>query len=160
MSEQTAAGGNVQTQPASQSTSLDLIAGCGSTSLVWRRLGLEKADVAQKRTVCKLCQKLVAAKDGLTTTVFRHLWTNLRTEYNEYETLRESAVRGRSKHATVPAQKHTLQTQQTLSPITEDMAPIQVVEKDGFKQLLSTFHPVSLKYVVSSNISKQQLIPC
>uniref|UniRef100_A0AAR2J935 BED-type domain-containing protein n=1 Tax=Pygocentrus nattereri TaxID=42514 RepID=A0AAR2J935_PYGNA len=148
------------TAPASQSTALDLIPRRGSSSLAWRWFGFEKTDVGQKTPICKLCKKAVAVKESSTTNLFHHLRTNHRKDYEEYEKLREIAVIDKPETTNVSGKTHTQQSlteafnkkvpynkkgsrwQEITDAVTyyiaKDMVPIQVVERDGFKQLLNT----------------------
>lgn len=58
ISEETAAVDEIQTPPASQSTSLDLIPRRGSTPLACRWFGFNKTDVVQKTAICFVRNRL------------------------------------------------------------------------------------------------------
>ena len=155
----------MDTPPADASTSEDLIPRRGSTSVAWKYFGFEKTDVTQKTVICKVCRKAVAAKSSSTTNLFHHLRTNHTKEYEECQKL-AAKEKPKSAKVTLPAAQHS---QQTLADsinrklpydkkstrwrdvtnaitnyIAKEMVPIQVVEREGFKQLVNTLDPRSV----------------
>ena len=152
----------MDTPPADAPTSEDLIPRRGSTSVAWKYFGFEKTDVTQKTVICKVCRKAVAAKSSSTTNLFHHLRTNHTKEYEECQKL-AAKEKPKSAKVTLPAAQHSQQTLEDsinrklpydkkstrwrdvtnaiTNYIAKEMVPIQVVEREGFKQLVNTLDP-------------------
>lgn len=142
----------------------ELVKKKGGSSVVWNWFGFRISDIDQQTTLCKLCRRVVAAKGGNTSNLFHHLKT---MHVREYETCTEMRKTDRAesrggahpKTRMAPIQqsikssfaagtsydKTSKRWKDITSAIThhiaKDMAPIQTVEKEGFRKLIQTLDP-------------------
>lgn len=134
----------------------------GGTSVIWLHFGFKKSDTEQKTVICKLCNKSVPSSDANTTNLFYHLKKTHEKEYIAIQKIRnkascetagasfekknyrqpkinESLARGTPYEKT--SQRHKQITSAISSYICKGMAPIYVVEKESFRNLVKVLDP-------------------
>ena len=132
-----------------------------SGSVIWQWFGYRKEDVEQKTIICKQCRKTIATKASSTTNLFHHLKSHpLQNEECQKQRMAQSPSTSNQTHKqpaqkqmtlassfskAVPYEKKSQKWKEITAAVThyiaKDMAPISVVEKPGFKNLVKTLDP-------------------
>ncbi|KAF3833113.1 hypothetical protein F7725_026778 [Dissostichus mawsoni] len=129
-------------------------------SVIWRWFGYHKDDVSQTTVICKICSKSVAAKGSSTSNLFQHLKIHHPLQNEECVKLRMSIsgptqtpkqpakiqmTLASSFSKSVPYDKKSSKWIEITAAVTQyiakDMAPVSVVEKPGFQNLVKTLDP-------------------
>lgn len=148
----------------------------GGTSVIWLQFGFKTSDTEQKEVICKLCNKTIPAPDANTSNLFYHLKKVHEQEYIRIQQIRskqrgETAGASSEKKYSQPkikqslaqctpyektSQHHKQITGAILHYICKGMAPVYVVEKDSFRDLVKVLDP---RYVMPSrkHFSKVEL---
>ena len=148
----------------------------GGSSVVWLHFRFKPSDTEQTQPICKLCDKVVPAPDANTSNLFYHLKKNHEEEHGQLQLLRSKQTRdgtagGSGKKYSQPklkeafaqgtqyektSQRHKQITGAISRYICKGMAPVYVVEKDSFRDLIHTLDP---RYVMPSrkHFSKVEL---
>lgn len=146
----------------------------GGTSVIWMRFGFKTSDTEQKEAICKLCNKIIPAPDANTSNLFYHLKRVHEHEYTTIQQIRSKQSGGSSeKKYSQPkikqslaqcspyertSQRHKQITRAISNYICKGMAPVYIVQKDSFRELVKVLDP---RYVMPSrkHFSKVEL-PC
>ncbi len=158
--------GHEETEAATQhdEEEEELVPKKGAPSVVWNFFGFRKSDNEQKAILCKACRATVVAGGGNTSNLFHHLKMKHAKQYYESQKMRGAPAASKTKAAPLvqkslaesfakgtPYDKTSRRwreiTQAITTHICKDMVPIYVVEKPGFRELLSTLDP---RYVMPS----------
>lgn len=134
----------------------------GGTSVIWLHFGFKRSDTEQKTAICKLCNKTIPAPDANTTNVFYHLKKVHEKEYTRVQKIwdkpscgtagascekknysqpkiKQSFAQGTPYEKT--SQRHKQITCAISHYICKDMAPVYIVEKDSFRDLVKVLDP-------------------
>ncbi|KAL4006671.1 tripartite motif-containing protein 66 [Sarotherodon galilaeus] len=152
-----------QTETATQAAQEEaLLPKRGGTSVIWLHFGFNSTDTEQKTPICKLCYKTIPAPDGKTTNLFYHLQKAHEKEYSRIQKIRAKPSCGTTgaiwekKNYSQPkiqqsfaqgtpyektSQRHKQITEAISRYICKGMAPVYVVEKDSFRDLVKVLDP-------------------
>ncbi|KAL4006664.1 vitamin D 25-hydroxylase [Sarotherodon galilaeus] len=152
-----------QTETATQAAQEEaLLPKRGGTSVIWLHFGFNSTDTEQKTPICKLCYKTIPAPDGNTTNLFYHLQKAHEKEYSRIQKIRAKPSCGTTgaiwekKNYSQPkiqqsfaqgtpyektSQRHKQITEAISRYICKGMAPVYVVEKDSFRDLVKVLDP-------------------
>ena len=138
---------------------IDLASKPNTTSAVWNYFGIKTDSLGnpltsqREKPVCKLCQKLIPAKGSNTSNLFKHLENNHPEEFAEARRASKGHVKQPTRQPTIkeaidrlkpyPANSSRAQelNRAVASFIASEMQPYQVVEKPGFKKMISKLDP-------------------
>ncbi|XP_030012474.1 zinc finger BED domain-containing protein 1-like [Sphaeramia orbicularis] len=134
----------------------------GGTSVIWIHFGFKRSDTEQKTAICKLCYKTIPAPDANTTNLFYRLKKVHEKEYIRIQKIRAKPSCGTAgascekKNYSQPkikqsfaqgtpyektSQRHKQITCAISRYICKGMAPVHVVEKDSFRDLVKVLDP-------------------
>ncbi|KAL4006660.1 nucleobindin [Sarotherodon galilaeus] len=152
-----------QTETATQAAQEEaLLPKRGGTSVIWLHFGFNSTDTEQKTPICKLCYKTIPAPHGNTTNLFYHLQKAHEKEYSRIQKIRAKPSCGTTgaiwekKNYSQPkiqqsfaqgtpyektSQRHKQITEAISRYICKGMAPVYVVEKDSFRDLVKVLDP-------------------
>lgn len=172
----TAAVTESETVARSQTQQTPLLPKRGGSSVVWLYFGFQPSDKEQTQPICKLCSKAVPAADANTSGLFYHLKKNHEQEHGKLQPLRSKQTRDENTGSTgkkfsqpklkeafaqgsqyeKTSQRHKQITGAISRYICKGMAPVYIVEKDSFRDLVRTLDP---RYVMPSrkHFSKVEL---
>lgn len=139
----------------------ELVKKVGATSVIWEWFGFRVSDTKQEDIICKVCRASVTARQGNTSNLFYHLRTKHVVEY-EASQRRQRDIGGKRAHPSEEIGK-TKAKQQSIAQafskgtpydrknkrwiditrsitthLCRDMVPFQVVERQGFKDMVKT----------------------
>jgi len=136
----------------------DLVAKKGATAFIWNFFGVRDGAKEKDKAICRLCHKTVLASGGNTSNLTSHLYHHHSKAYAVVIDAKESKKKkkeapskaSRSKQdLTLPqaiertqpypsGSKQDLEITNALSHfIVKEMLPFNIVERPGFKKLLS-----------------------
>ena len=127
-----------------------------TSSAVWNYYGIKTDSSGNplvdelEKSVCKLCEKSVPAKGSNTSNLLKHLESSHPEAYSEVHTatrvkdMKEPTIK-ETINSSKPYNANSPQAQElnraVASFITNEMQPYQIVEKPGFKKMVSKLHP-------------------
>ncbi|XP_035806010.2 E3 SUMO-protein ligase ZBED1-like [Amphiprion ocellaris] len=149
-----------QTETATQAAQEEtLLPKRGGTSVIWVHFGFKTSDTEQKTAICKLCYKTIPVPDANTTNLFYHLKKVHEKEYIKIQKIRAKPSCGtvgascekknysqpkikQSFAQGTPYEKSAINKSRAISRyICKGMAPMYVVEKDSFRDLVKVLDP-------------------
>ncbi|XP_038590224.1 E3 SUMO-protein ligase ZBED1-like [Micropterus salmoides] len=111
--------------------------------MVWNYFGYRKDDIDQTQVLCRQCLVVVATTRGNTTNLFDHLNRHHKAQNDQCKARSEGRPKQQSiSVAFAPYEKGSKRKREITDVITlrlaKDMAPINTVTKEGFKNMIQT----------------------